>query len=82
MQTLQLYNTLTRRKETFTPRVAGKVGMYVCGPTVYDYFHVGNARTFSTFDMVARWLRATGYDWQFIPESGRTFTDSGSASCH
>ena len=62
MQTLQLYNTLTRRKETFTPLVAGKVGMYVCGPTVYDYFHVGNARTFSTFDMVARWLRATGYE--------------------
>jgi cysteinyl-tRNA synthetase len=61
MQTLQLYNTLTRRKETFTPRVAGKVGMYVCGPTVYDYFHVGNARTFSTFDMVARWLRTSGY---------------------
>ena len=36
--------------------------MYVCGPTVYDYFHVGNARTFSVFDMVARWLRATGFD--------------------
>jgi cysteinyl-tRNA synthetase len=69
--TLQIYNTLTRRKETFTPRVPGKVGMYVCGPTVYDYFHVGNARTFSTFDLVARWLRASGYDVLYV----RNITD-------
>ncbi len=71
MSTLQLYNTLTRSKETFTPRVAGKVGMYVCGPTVYDYFHVGNARTFTTFDMVARWLRASGYEVTYV----RNITD-------
>jgi len=71
MSTLQLYNTLSRSKETFTPRVAGKASMYVCGPTVYDYFHIGNARTFSVFDMVARWLRAVGYDVTYV----RNITD-------
>jgi len=71
MSTLQLYNTLTRTKETFKPRVPGKVGMYVCGPTVYDYFHVGNARTFTTFDMVARWLRSSGYEVTYV----RNITD-------
>ena len=71
MSTLQLYNTLTRTKETFKPRVPGKVGMYVCGPTVYDYFHVGNARTFTAFDMVARWLRASGYEVTYV----RNITD-------
>ncbi len=71
MSTLQIHNTLTRKKETFTPRVPGKVGMYVCGPTVYDYFHIGNARSFSAFDMVARWLRATGHDVTYV----RNITD-------
>ena len=60
MQTI--YNTLTRKKDVFTPIEPGKVTMYVCGPTVYDYFHIGNARTFTVFDMVFRWLKATGYD--------------------
>jgi cysteinyl-tRNA synthetase len=68
---LQIHNTLTRKKELFAPRVPGKVGMYVCGPTVYDYFHVGNARSFTVFDMVARWLRATGYDVTYV----RNITD-------
>src|ERR1700741_3403767 len=63
---LQIYNTLTRKKETFSPRVARKVGLYVCGPTVYDFFHVGNARTFSVFDLVVRWLRATGYEVKYV----------------
>jgi cysteinyl-tRNA synthetase len=71
MSTLQLYNTLTRTKETFRPREPGKVGMYVCGPTVYDFFHVGNARTFTTFDMVARWLRSSGYEVTYV----RNITD-------
>jgi cysteinyl-tRNA synthetase len=71
MSTLQLYNTLSRTKEAFTPRVPGEVGMYVCGPTVYDFFHVGNARTFTTFDMVARWLRASGYAVTYV----RNITD-------
>ena len=60
MQTI--YNTLTRKKEVFTPIEPGRVKMYVCGPTVYDYFHIGNARTFTVFDMVFRWLQATGYE--------------------
>ena len=59
MQTI--YNTLTRKKASFVPIEPGKVKMYVCGPTVYDYFHIGNARTFTVFDMVFRWLNATGY---------------------
>ncbi len=59
---LSLYNTLHRRKDRFEPQEAGKVRMYVCGPTVYDYFHVGNARTFTVFDMVCRWLRTSGYE--------------------
>src|SRR5665213_1972191 len=71
MYPLHIYNTLSRKKEAFVPRLAGKAGMYVCGPTVYDYFHVGNARTFTTFDMVARWLRVSGYDVTYI----RNITD-------
>ena len=84
MSTLQIHNTLSRRKEAFTPRVPGKVGLYVCGPTVYDYFHIGNARTFSVFDLVARWLRASASRlsaWKTSPRSqGRrsmTATDRG-----
>jgi cysteinyl-tRNA synthetase len=68
---LQIHNTLTRAKEPFVPRVPGKVTMYVCGPTVYDYFHVGNARTFTTFDMVVRWLRASGLEVKYA----RNITD-------
>jgi cysteinyl-tRNA synthetase len=59
MQTI--YNTLSRKKDIFTPIEPGKVKLYICGPTVYDFFHIGNARTFTTFDMVGRWLTATGY---------------------
>jgi cysteinyl-tRNA synthetase len=71
VDSLRIYNTLTRKKEPFVPRVARKVGMYVCGPTVYDYFHVGNARTFTVFDMVARWLRVSGYEVKYV----RNITD-------
>jgi cysteinyl-tRNA synthetase len=66
-----LYNTLTRQKEAFQPIVPGKVSLYSCGPTVYDYYHIGNARTFTTFDMVFRWLSATGYDVNYV----RNITD-------
>jgi cysteinyl-tRNA synthetase len=58
---LTIYNTLTRKKEAFTPIIPGKVGMYVCGMTVYDYCHIGHARVMVVFDVVQRWLRAAGY---------------------
>jgi len=68
---LKIYNTLTREKELFKPRVPGKVGMYVCGMTVYDYCHVGHARVMVVFDTVARYLRYTGYDLTYV----RNITD-------
>jgi cysteinyl-tRNA synthetase len=71
MPPLAIYNTLTRRKEDFVPLVPGKVGIYVCGPTVYDFIHIGNARTFSVFDLVVRWLRASGYAVTYV----RNITD-------
>jgi len=66
MSPLAIYNTLTRRKDLFVPRNPGRAGLYVCGPTVYDYIHIGNARTFTTFDMVARWLRTAGYAVTYV----------------
>jgi cysteinyl-tRNA synthetase len=71
MSNLAIYNTLTRRKEAFVPLVPGRAGLYVCGPTVYDYIHIGNARTFSVFDLVVRWLRASGYAVTYV----RNITD-------
>ena len=58
---LRLYNTLTRRLETFAPIEAGHVRMYVCGMTVYDLCHLGHARSMVAFDVVQRWLKASGY---------------------
>ena len=63
---LKIYNTLTRKKETFIPRVEGKVGMYVCGMTVYDYCHVGHARVMVVFDTVARYFRYLGFDLTYV----------------
>lgn len=68
---LKIYNTLTRKKEVFTPRVEGKVGMYVCGMTVYDYCHIGHARVMVVFDTVARYFRHLGYDLTYV----RNITD-------
>jgi len=68
---LKIYNTLAREKQTFTPIIAGKVSMYVCGMTVYDYCHLGHARVMVVFDMVSRWLRASGYDLTYV----RNITD-------
>jgi cysteinyl-tRNA synthetase len=59
--TLHIYNTLAREKQAFTPIEPGKVRMYVCGPTVYDFCHIGNARPWVVFDVVQRWLRASDY---------------------
>lgn len=68
---LKIYNTLSRKKELFQPRVEGKVGMYVCGMTVYDYCHVGHARVMVVFDTVARYFRYLGYDLTYV----RNITD-------
>ncbi len=57
---LQIYNSLTRRKEPFQPIEPGKVGMYVCGMTVYDLCHLGHARVMVVFDTVVRYLRSRG----------------------
>jgi cysteinyl-tRNA synthetase len=63
---IKIYNTLSRAKQTFTPLAAGKVKMYVCGPTVYDYIHIGNARPLIFFDVVRRYLHHTGLDVTYI----------------
>ena len=63
---LRLYNSLTRKIEDFKPRTPGTVQMFVCGPTVYDLIHAGNARTFTIFDTVARWLRYRGFTVTYI----------------
>jgi len=68
---LQIYNTLQRQKETFQPIVPNKVSMYVCGMTVYDFCHIGHARVMIVFDMVVRWLRASGYEVNYV----RNITD-------
>ena len=60
--TLQLYNSLSRAKEEFVPRDEGKVGIYACGPTVYNLVHVGNARPYVTFAVLRSWLRRRGYE--------------------
>ncbi len=63
---LQIYNTLTRQKEIFKPIHPGKISMYVCGITVYDYCHIGHARTSIAFDVVARFLRSQGWDLNYV----------------
>ena len=68
---LKIYNTITRDKQVFHPIVPGQVRMYVCGMTVYDYCHLGHARVMVVFDMVARWLRASGFDLNYV----RNITD-------
>ena len=68
---MKLYNTLTRKKEEFVPLVPGEVKMYVCGPTVYNFFHIGNGRTFIVFDTVRRYFEYRGYKVKFI----QNFTD-------
>ncbi|MFA5082180.1 MAG: cysteine--tRNA ligase [Hydrogenophilaceae bacterium] len=63
---LKLYNTLARDKQEFVPIEPGKVRMYVCGMTVYDYCHLGHARVLVVFDMITRWLRASGYAVDYV----------------
>ena len=66
-----IYNSAHRRKEEFKPLQEGKVGIYACGPTVYNYFHIGNARPFITFDVLRRQLEREGYEVTFV----QNFTD-------
>ena len=71
--TLKIYNTLSSEKEIFKPIVEGKIGMYVCGPTVYSNVHLGNVRTFMSFDVVFRYLKHLGYKVRYV----RNITDVG-----
>ena len=68
---IKLYNTLTREKEDFVPLVSGEVNMYVCGPTVYNYIHIGNARSVVAFDTIRKYLEYRGYKVNFVSN----FTD-------
>ena len=70
---LKIYNTVSKQKEVFTPITEGKVGMYVCGPTVYSDVHIGNCRTFMSFDVVYRYLSYLGYKVRYV----RNITDVG-----
>ncbi len=71
MSNLKIYNTLSREKQTFVPIQPGKVGLYVCGMTIYDYCHIGHARMMMAFDIVYRWLMASGYEVNYV----RNITD-------
>ncbi|TJY37254.1 cysteine--tRNA ligase [Pontimicrobium aquaticum] len=72
-QELKIYNSLTSKKEVFNPINEGHVGMYVCGPTVYSNVHLGNVRTFMSFDMIFRYLKHLGYKVRYV----RNITDAG-----
>src|SRR5210317_1102731 len=72
-QQIKLYNSLTSSKETFKPIEEGYVGIYVCGPTVYSNVHLGNVRTFMSFDMIFRYLKHLGYKVRYV----RNITDAG-----
>ena len=69
---MQIYNSKTRRKEEFVPIHPGEARIYACGPTVYNYFHVGNARPFIVFDVLRRYLEHRGYKVTFV----QNFTDN------
>jgi cysteinyl-tRNA synthetase len=71
MSQLKIYNTLARDKQVFVPMEAGKVGMYVCGMTIYDYCHIGHARMMMAFDVIYRWLKTSGYEVNYV----RNITD-------
>ncbi len=73
MNELQIYNSLSRTKEVFKPLTPGYIGMYVCGPTVYSDVHLGNCRTFISFDIIYRYLRHLGYKVRYV----RNITDAG-----
>ena len=71
MLAVRVYNTLTRKEEEFKPLVPGHISMYVCGPTVYNYIHIGNARSAIAFDTIRRYFEYKGYDVKYVSN----FTD-------
>ena len=73
MKDLYIYNTLTRKKEKFVPIIPGFVGMYVCGPTVYDHAHIGHAKSYISFDIIVKYLRYLGYKVKYV----QNITDVG-----
>jgi len=73
---LKIYNNLSNKKETFTPIEANKIRMYVCGMTVYDHCHLGHARVMVAFDVVFRYLKASGYDVTYIRNITLSKTES------
>ena len=73
MQQLSVYNSLSGKKEVFTSITPNYVGMYVCGPTVYSNVHLGNCRTFMSFDLIFRYLKHLGYKVRYV----RNITDAG-----
>lgn len=72
-QSISIYNSLSGNKEVFTPIIEGAIGMYVCGPTVYSHVHLGNCRTFISFDLIFRYLKHLGYKVRYV----RNITDAG-----
>ena len=70
---LRIFNVLGREKQDFVPLEEGRVGMYVCGPTVYDESHIGHAKNYISFDMIVRYLRYSGYDVLYV----QNITDVG-----
>jgi cysteinyl-tRNA synthetase len=70
---LRVYNSLSRRIEPFVPLDPPRVGMYVCGPTVYGHSHLGHAKSYVSFDAIVRWLRFSGYDVNYV----QNITDVG-----
>src|SRR5512146_1913855 len=70
---LRVYNVLNRRKEEFVPLVPGRVNMYVCGPTVYDFPHIGHGKLYISMDVVVRYLRFSGYNVRYV----QNITDVG-----
>ena len=72
-QQIKIYNSLTNKKEEFVPLIEGYVGMYVCGPTVYSNVHLGNVRSFMSFDMIFRYFKHLGYKVRYV----RNITDAG-----
>ncbi len=70
---IQIYNTLTRQKEEFKPIHDGRVGIYVCGPTVYNHSHIGHAKSYISFDVIVRYLRHVGFKVLYV----QNITDVG-----